>query len=456
MPLTPGPLNNSLRNRSSALILKKRLGTLLYTVPFRQILTCIASIARDFKEPATRNRVFASPRLSRILIGVLSVSLFACADPPPLVPPTPLKSIEQQQRPANNWRKSVGDSDERRSGQFLPYVDDSGVYAASVDGNVVGYEADTGNLLWRRDLAVGLGSGVGGDAEHVYVASSEGVVHALEKTSGESAWTYAMPSAVLVRPVAAASTAQSEGIVVVRASNANIRGLNSKTGEELWSTNFDAPALTVHGYGEPVVLDSGVLVGLDDGKLAALSRATGALLWQSVLSLPSGRSEIERLVDVDANILVDDQFIYAVTYQGQLARVEPQRGNLIWSVPMSSVSGMTQDEEVIYLTAQDSEVVAVSKTDGSELWRIKSLRGRAVTRPALVAEGLLAVADFSGFVHVLDATNGSIIGRSQPLSSPPSSPSLVVYNPAAGPADSATQVYLQGFESELVSLRFAR
>ncbi len=401
----------------------------------------------------------------RVLLLVFVATLVACADPPPLVPPTALTSIDQQLRPKSLWRKSIGDTDKRRSSQFLPFVDNSGVYAASVDGNVAGFDSVKGTVLWRRNVGSTLGSGVGGDTDHVYVASNDGVVHALDKSTGESVWTYAMPSAVLVRPVAATATEQADGIVVVRASNANIRGLDSKTGEELWSTNFDVPALTVHGYGEPVVLDSGVLIGLDDGKLAALSRTNGSLLWQSVLSLPSGRSEIERLVDVDANILIDEQFIYAVTYQGQLARIEPQRGQLIWSVPMSSVSGMAQDDELLYLTAQNSEVVAVSKADGSERWRVKSLRGRSLTRPALVNDGLLAVADFDGFVHVLNAADGAIIGRSQPLSSSPSSPSLVVFDVAAeSQADSQDndtqapqrQVFLQGVKSELVSLSVTR
>lgn len=394
--------------------------------------------------------------VARLLVIAAFAMLVACADPPPLVPPTPLTAIDRQLQPKNLWRKSVGDADSRRSSRFLPFVDNSGVYAASVNGNVAGFDVGNGSVLWRRNVGTRLGSGVGGDSQHVYVASHDGVVHALDKSTGESAWTYAMPSAVLVRPVAAQATAQADGIVVVRASNANVRGLDSTTGEELWSTNFEAPALTVHGYGEPLVLDSGVLIGLDDGKIAALSRSNGSLLWQSVLSLPSGRSEIERLVDVDANILIDDQFIYAVTYQGQLARVEPQRGELIWSVPMSSVSGMAQDDEFLYLTAEDSEVVAVSKSDGSEIWRVKSLRGRSITRPALVGGGLLAVADFDGFVHILEAKDGSIIGRSQPLGSAPNSPSLVVYTSADDQDTSPAQVFLQGFKSELVSLQVVR
>ncbi len=403
-----------------------------------------------------------------VVLSFAMLTLLACADPPPLVPPTPLSSVDRTIKPVAQWRKSVGERDKRGSGRFRPYIDQSGVFAASVDGIVAAYESDGGKRLWRRDLATRLGSGVGGDQRRVYVASRDGMVMALDKTSGETVWTYAMPSAVLVRPVASADDAsQDNSLVVVRASNGNVRGLDGESGEELWSTNFDTPALTVHGYGEPVVLNSGVLVGLEDGKLVALSRSNGSLLWQSVVSFPSGGSEIERLVDLDANILVDDAFIYVVTYQGRLARVEPRRGTVIWSVPMSSVSGMAQDDSNLYLTLDDSTVVGVSKEGGEELWRLDALRGRSLTRPGLVRANVLAVVDFEGFMHVIDAQAGTIVGRSQPLQSAPHSPALVVADIARGEAASkdsdseesasatSGRIFLQSVGSELVALRLS-
>jgi len=404
-----------------------------------------------------------------VVLSLAMLILLGCADPPPLIPPTPLSSVDRTIKPVAQWRKSVGERDKRGSGRFRPFIDQSGVFAASVDGIVAAYESEGGKRLWRRDLESRLGSGVGGDQHRVYVASRDGVVMALDKTSGETVWTYAMPSAVLVRPVASEGDAsQDNSLVVVRASNGNVRGLDGESGEELWSTNFDTPALTVHGYGEPVVLGSGVLVGLEDGKLVALSRDNGSLLWQSVVSFPSGGSEIERLVDLDANILVDDAFIYVVTYQGRLARVEPRRGTVIWSVPMSSVSGMAQDDSNLYLTLDDSTVVGVSKEGGEELWRLDVLRGRSLTRPGLVSADVLAVVDFEGFMHVIDAQEGTIVGRSQPLQSAPHSPALVVADSKQGEAVSdsdggsdesasaaSARIFLQSVGSELVALRLS-
>ena len=145
-----------------------------------------------------------------VVLSLAMLILFGCADPPPLIPPTPLSSVDRTIKPVAQWRKSVGEKDKRGSGRFRPFIDQSGVFAASVDGIVAAYESEGGKRLWRRNLESRLGSGVGGDQHRVYVASRDGVVMALDKTSGETVWTYAMPSAVLVRPVASAGDASQD------------------------------------------------------------------------------------------------------------------------------------------------------------------------------------------------------------------------------------------------------
>ena len=429
-----------------------RLALAGFSLPKQRLLSCATSVSR--------RRV---ARLSGITI-ILTL-LAACADPPPLLPPTPLSSINRVVTPASEWRIKIGDSSDKRRGQFTPYHDSSGVYAAAVNGRVVSVNAETGKRRWRRDLQVRLGSGVGGDAKRIYVATRNGEVLALSKSTGDTLWSYEMASEVLARPVATAAIGtETSGLVVVRASNGDIRGLNPDSGEEIWSANFETPALTIQGYGEPVVLDSGVLIGLEDGKLAALSRDRGVLLWESVISHPAGRSEVDRLVDIDANILLDETSIYAVTFQGRLASIEPRRGDLLWSTEMSSVSGMAQDATTLYITLDDSSVVAVSKQDGEQIWKQEKLRGRELTRPAVVGEGLIAVADFRGFMHILKAGDGDIIGRAQPLGSRSSSPAITVTtvensrsteegDEEAAPSKKVGLIYLQSSSSELVAMR---
>lgn len=377
-------------------------------------------------------------RWRRATLLLLAVFLGACAADPPVIPPTPLTSVQRSISPKTLWKVKVGQKDQSLVNSFTPWTDENAVFSASSDGTVVSLDANTGKILWRRDLDRELVSGVGGDDIQVYVAGRDGQVIALSRDSGESSWEYSMSSEVLV-PV---STSAS-GVVIVRAADGRVSALNSSNGKENWSNTFEPPALTVNGYSQPLVLENGVLVGLDDGKLAALSLERGQLLWQSAISYPKGRSEIERLVDVDSNVLIDDSFIYAVSYQGKLARLEPGRGGVEWAADFSTTVGMTQSEQRLFLTDADSRVVAVDKNSGEVLWTQEKLLGRLLTRPVLAGSSALAVADLEGFLHLLARDSGELIGRIQPLET----------RTRGAPVAVGDKLYIQSADARLVAVR---
>ena len=253
----------------------------------------------------TQPVVTALPACLKAAALITLVFLYGCAPPGPKIEPTPLSTIsppagQSSAKFDSLWSASIGGEDKRRSTRFVPYVDETGVYAAAIDGNVVRLDATNGTRPWRRDLGVRLSTGVGGDGKHVYVASRDGDVYALDKQSGETTWTQRMSSEILVRPATAqtsrvviAGDAADGGVdelVVVRASVGNISALDIDDGEVLWTVRFEPPALTLQGYSEPLVLRSGILAGLEDGKLVALSRNGGELLWDCLLyTSPSPR-----------------------------------------------------------------------------------------------------------------------------------------------------------------------
>jgi outer membrane protein assembly factor BamB len=162
-----------------------------------------------------------------------------------------------------------------------------------------------------------------------------------------------------------------------------------------------------------LLLDGGVLTGLDDGRLLAMNLANGRLIWESVISLPSGRSEVERLVDVDAELRVDSSAIYVVNYQGNAASLEPVRGQLIWSVPFSSTVGLELSGHQLIIVDDEDVVHALDKSNGQELWSQAALRGRRLSPPAVNAKGDVVVGDFAGFIHVLSGDKGELVGRNR-------------------------------------------
>jgi len=329
-----------------------------------------------------------------------SVLLVACATEP-VIPPTPLTAIKAESGFDRNWKTSVG---KVRRGRFTPYAADGVVFVADSAGTVRGVDQTTGKSIWTKSLGTRLGSGVSGDDGQLYVSSADGEIYALQASSGEVLWQAQASSEVLV-PVSAGFSS-----VVVRSADGRIASLEALTGEEQWSVTHTPPALTINGYSQPYLLDGGVLIGLDDGRLLALNLATGKTIWETIVSLPSGRSEVERLVDIDANILTDDQAIYVVNYRGKLARIEPAKGQIQWAVPMSSTVGIAQTDTMIVVVDEQDLIHAVAKEDGRVLWSQESMKGRRLNQP-VINNNKVMIGDSEGVLHGLALDDGRLIAR---------------------------------------------
>jgi len=343
-------------------------------------------------------RFATGPALAAALLAGLG-----CVSDPPTVPPTELTAMDAEVTLAKRWTASVGKAGR---GRFEPFQDEERLIVASGDGEVTAFDRRTGMERWRTDLDTRLTSGVGGGEDALYVGSVDGNVHALDAADGTVRWRVPMSSEVLVAPTA------GFGAVVVRSVDGRVVALEPADGRERWSASNVPPALTVTGYGRPLLVDGGVLIGLDDGRLLALDLGTGRVIWEAVLSVPSGRSEVERLVDLDADPQVDDAGIYAVNYQGRATRLEPARGQAVWSVPLSSTAGLALGATRVLVVDEEDGLHALERETGREVWSSEALRGRRLSPPAVIDDGrAVVVGDFEGFVHVVSMDDGRLLGR---------------------------------------------
>ena len=352
------------------------------------------------------------------------------------MPPTPLGAFAPEVELPRDWSARL---DESGRGRFEPLVTDSAVYVADGDGQVARLERDGGQRAWLVELDAALASGVGGDDGRVLVATGDGAVVALDAADGAELWRARASSEVL------APAAAGFGTLAVRSADGRLASLDPATGRERWSASWTPPALTLNGYGMPRVLDGGLLVGLDDGRVVALDARNGRPIWESALSVASGRSEVERLVDVDADVAVDDRGIYAVNHRGRAVRLEPGRGQAVWSVPMSSTAGLALGPEAVAVVDEESVVRALDKATGRELWAQKALRGRRLSPPA-VAAGLVIVGDLEGYVHALRLDDGALAGRARPAKA----------RIRARPVADAGALVVQAVDGTVASLRLPR
>jgi len=339
------------------------------------------------------------------LLAALVLFITVGCGGPPRAKPTSLESIDASRSASVVWSARAGDVTVRDAVKLSPYVSSDSVFSADSNGKLSSFNRETGDVNWKIELDKNITSGVSGDDENVYVASGNGEVFAISQAIGGILWTSSVSSEVIAAPVA------GPDYVVVRSIDGKVYALEKTSGERRWIYSYSVPALSIHGNGRPTVVADGVLVGLDNGKLVALRGSDGRVFWEVSLGNSSGRSEVEKLNDLDADVQVYEPYIYAVNYQGHVAQVDPAEGSAIWSSDVSSVAGLAVSDEQVIVTDEFDTVWAFDRANGATLWKQESMSNRRLTGPALTESGVITVGDVEGFLHMLSADDGSIVGR---------------------------------------------
>jgi len=321
-------------------------------------------------------------------------------------PPAELKNFDKRVELRQLWRRSTGDGTDGQSLRLVPAVAEDRIYVADRDGSVAAVELESGKQIWhiKTGLAISAGPGVGGGL--VLVGSSEGQLVALDAQTGEQRWRADVPSEVLSVPKV------YDGIVVVQTVDGSISALSADDAKRLWVYDRSVPVLTLRGTSTPIVDGGVVIAGFASGKMVALEVHSGREVWSEAVAVPHGRTELQRIVDVDAEPVVKRGILYAASYQGRLVAVSLQDGRMLWNREMSTYSGIAVDDSQVYVTGSDSEVWAIDRHSGRSLWKQADLRRRALTGPAVI-DDYVAVGDFEGYVHLLSRSDGSVAGRTR-------------------------------------------
>ncbi len=331
-----------------------------------------------------------------------------CSKDKDVEPPARLVDFPQTLAVKEIWREGLGGGKKQKVLRLGlgPALDNKIVFAASHKGDVVAVAVDTGRHLWIKNLKLPLSAGPAAALGMVVVGSSKGDIVALDGATGRQLWRVRV-NAELLSPAAI-----GEHVVVVRSVDGRLRGLDAQTGKELWSVEQQVPRLSLRGTGTPVIAKDIAICGFDNGKVMAVSLSTGDTVWDTALAAPHGRTELDRLVDVDSAVRVIGNDVYATGFQGRTAMLALDSGQIWWAHDMSSYRGLSVDAENAFVTQSDGVVVALRDRDGSEVWHNDKLKRRGLSTPVILSSAV-AVADYQGYVHWLDKATGALVARKQ-------------------------------------------
>ncbi|HEV7610259.1 MAG TPA: outer membrane protein assembly factor BamB [Steroidobacteraceae bacterium] len=329
-----------------------------------------------------------------------------CSKDKDVEPPAVLVKFPETLPIKKLWGEGVGGGKKQRVLRLGlgPAIDNGVVFAASHKGEVLAVALDSGRRVWIKNLKMPLSAGPSAGAGLVVVGSSKGSLVALDGATGRELWRSHVNSELLSAP------AISEQVVVIRSVDGRLHGLDSRNGKELWSVEQQVPRLSLRGTATPIIAKDIAISGFDNGKVMAVSLHNGDTVWDTALASPHGRTELDRLVDIDSAVRTVGENVFATGFQGRTAMLALDSGQIWWAHDMSSYRGLVVDSESLYVTQSDGIVVALRQRDGSELWRNQKLKLRRLSTPVLTSTAIV-VADFQGYVHWLDKNTGELVAR---------------------------------------------
>ena len=351
--------------------------------------------------------------LSVLVISVVLTGCGSMADPTTWfgdetseIKPSELTDFKQELKIKTLWKRDIGSGLGNKRVKLVPQVDSGRVYVADSEGLVQAIDALTGKSVWSVETEVPLSGGPGSGEGLVIVGTIDGEVIALDENTGDEVWRSRVSSEVLSVPAAGL------GVVVVHTIDGKLFALNVSDGSQRWLYSKQVPVLTLRGSSSPVISGTNVFCGFAGGKLVAVDLLSGVPQWELTITAPSGRSEIERMVDIDGDPYINAGVIYVSTYQGEVAAVGQYSGTLMWRRKLSSFNNLSADWRNLYVTDELGNVWGINPDNGAAMWKQDKMLNRKLSAPAVV-DGYVVVGDYDGYLHWMSHDDGRIVARTR-------------------------------------------
>jgi outer membrane protein assembly factor BamB len=322
------------------------------------------------------------------------------------LPPAELPDFTAEVELNSEWSRSVGDGQGESYNLLTPAVDGQHIYAAGADGVVMAMDRMSGEVLWKQDIerpisgAIGVGSGL------VVIGTLKGEVIALDQSTGEQKWLAQASSEILSAP------AVNSDVVVVQTQDDRLMGFDAATGNRRWLYENPPAVLTLRGTSAPVLTSRLAIAGFSTGKVVAVDIDRGIPVWEQRVAVPQGRSELDRVVDIDGNLSLAGDTLYVVSYQGRVAGLDVNSGRVLWQREASSYVGLAQGLGSVYVSLANGTVEGVDERSASALWSNDALARRQLSAPE-VFSSYVAFGDFEGYLHLLSQVDGHFVARTR-------------------------------------------
>jgi outer membrane protein assembly factor BamB len=341
-----------------------------------------------------------------LVLGILLLSGCTTIEKQPeLVKKGPLPQLsENNMAPTLLWKNMQSSGSGKSDANLRLALTASEIVVADTKGKLLALNRQIGTEKWSVSTKAEITAGPSVSEGRVLIGTNDGKVLAYQLSDGKFLWQASVTGSVMAAPLG------GFGSVFVHGLDGSVVALKAQNGQQQWRYSVQTPPLMLRQNGSPVLLNNHVIVGFSNGKLVSLHRIDGFPEWERELAIAKGRSDIQRMVDISADPVIKDNRLYAVSYQGQIAAMLVETGEILWERALSSYSGIAVSEHAVLVSDPDGVVWALNQKTGDVIWKQTELMGRQLSRPAIV-EGFVVVGDNDGYLHWMSLQTGAFVGQ---------------------------------------------
>jgi outer membrane protein assembly factor BamB len=201
----------------------------------------------------------------------------------------------------------------------------------------------------------------------------------------------------LIRESTPVGAALEGNRLLIGYEDGTVAAASIEDGKILWTAHLPSSVTSL-----PVVSHREVWVGTSDGNLFALSILDGQIDWVYMTDGP-----------IYAAPAVIDEVVFCPSSDGSLYAIQARTGTLLWkfSTQGSLHSSPTVDGDRIFFGSTDGKLYAVDRTNGAPIWRDGILTSGSVESQPIVADGRVIFGSGDGRVYALSTETGGQFWR---------------------------------------------
>jgi outer membrane protein assembly factor BamB len=316
--------------------------------------------------------------------------------------PAKLFAINESVEIYTNWAESFGN--ENNFGRLIPSVYDGKVYFISSEGYLASLNEESGKVEWSKSTNDTVSGGIDVNFKTITYGTLDGDVVALDYRDGKELWRSQASSEILTPPIT------DGNMLITQTGDGRIAGYDFKSGERQWFHQTTLPRLTLRGTSRPYINQGFIFAGFANGKVAMIYPDSGAIRFEIPVTINEGKSELERIIDIDGQSIITNNLLIAASYQGNITAINLREGRPAWQEDVSTIKDLTANGNRVMVVDERDTVKAFGTATGAILWEQNGLKLRKLTSPVSI-KNFIAVGDMEGYVHLLDAKNGNFLGR---------------------------------------------